>query len=395
MTAGLTVELTPVESATAEAIGEAEGEPPLPPVDRTVHPLRAFEEAILPALMRPPCLVLFSGGRDSSAVLAVATSLARREGHALPIPTTHVFPAHAETDEAEWQRLVLDHLHLEEHLRQVFGPEHNLLGPAVQSSIRKHGILAPAGTHLLVPTLEEARGGSMLTGTDGDGLFNGGSFGPARAMVASRRPTIRLPLSLARAAAPRRLRNRAAHWRGLPSTRWLRDATEAKYQSLHADQKASEPFRWEGFVRWWSRRRRLVTIREAVRTISQAHDVLTIQPLMEPNVLAALARHGGSWGYGTRTEALRSLFGHLLPDPVLTRTTKAIFTAPYWGADVKEFARTWDGSGLPDTLVDPEAVRRIWLSERPEFRTNLLLHIAWASTLPLDERPKLLNCRLE
>src|SRR6185503_3688944 len=34
-------------------------------------PLAALERAVLPALRRSPCLVSFSGGRDSSAVLAV------------------------------------------------------------------------------------------------------------------------------------------------------------------------------------------------------------------------------------------------------------------------------------------------------------------------------------
>lgn len=164
---------------------------------------------------------------------------------------------------------------------------------------------------------------------------------------------------------------------------------------MHAYQKASEPFRWDRFVPWWARRRRLVAIRDAVQLVSAAHDVLTVQPLMEPRFLSSLARHGGAWGLGTRSEALRSLFGSLLPEPVLTRTSKAVFTRPYWGGDAKEFARTWNGSGLPDELVDSEAVRDIWLSERPEFRTNLLLHAAWASTLRPDERPKLLNCRLE
>jgi asparagine synthetase B (glutamine-hydrolysing) len=395
MTTDSLLELTAVEAATAEGIGEAENEPTLPWVSPDLHPLRALEEAILPALQRPPCFVLFSGGRDSSAVLAVATSVARREGLPLPIPTSHVFPAHPETAEDDWQRIVLDHLALKEHLRQTFGDELNLLGQTVRDSIRAHGVIAPAGTHLLAPTFEAARSGSVLTGTDGDGLFNGASFGPARVQIATRRPTMRLPLSLARAAAPRRLRERAARWRGLPSARWLRPAAEGEYVALLAHQKASEPFLWNGFVAWFARRRRLVAIRQAVQLVSDAHDVMTVQPLMDPHFLSAMARHGGPLGFGTRTEVLRSLFGSLLPERVLTRATKAVFTAPYWAADVKDFARTWDGSGLPNDLVDVDALREIWLSDRPEFRTKLLLHAAWAATLDPGERPKLVNCRLE
>ena len=56
-------------------------------------PRAAFEAAILPGLRRSPCLVSFSGGRDSSAVLATATAVARREGLPLPVPITHRFPS--------------------------------------------------------------------------------------------------------------------------------------------------------------------------------------------------------------------------------------------------------------------------------------------------------------
>ena len=55
--------------------------------------LAALEAAIMPALLRSPCLVSFSGGRDSSAVLAVAARLARGAGLADPIPITIRVPA--------------------------------------------------------------------------------------------------------------------------------------------------------------------------------------------------------------------------------------------------------------------------------------------------------------
>ena len=56
--------------------------------DRGLTPLAALEEAILPALQRPPCLVSFSGGRDSSGVLAAAVRAARRDRLAPPVPVT-------------------------------------------------------------------------------------------------------------------------------------------------------------------------------------------------------------------------------------------------------------------------------------------------------------------
>jgi hypothetical protein len=47
---------------------------------------RRARGAILPALRRTPCLVSFSGGRDSSSVLGAATRAGRRQGLSLPVP---------------------------------------------------------------------------------------------------------------------------------------------------------------------------------------------------------------------------------------------------------------------------------------------------------------------
>ena len=69
----------------------------------------ALESILLDAVSDPPCYVLFSGGRDSSAVLAVAAHVARREGLPDPIPVTAIHPAASKTDETPWQAMVLDH----------------------------------------------------------------------------------------------------------------------------------------------------------------------------------------------------------------------------------------------------------------------------------------------
>ena len=71
-----------------------------PPNEPDATPREALEGVIRNALLRPPCGVAFSGGRDSSAVLAIATHVARRDGLSEPVPITRVFPAIAESDEA-------------------------------------------------------------------------------------------------------------------------------------------------------------------------------------------------------------------------------------------------------------------------------------------------------
>jgi asparagine synthetase B (glutamine-hydrolysing) len=61
-----------------------------------------LERVLVRSLQRPPCLVAFSGGRDSAGVLAAASHAARRHGLPLPIPATYRFPGAAEVDESEW-----------------------------------------------------------------------------------------------------------------------------------------------------------------------------------------------------------------------------------------------------------------------------------------------------
>lgn len=73
-----------------------------------------MEHAVLPAVSRPPCVVTFSGGRDSSLVLAVAANVARREGLPQPVPATINFKGIKTAEESSWQELVIRHLGLDE-----------------------------------------------------------------------------------------------------------------------------------------------------------------------------------------------------------------------------------------------------------------------------------------
>jgi asparagine synthase (glutamine-hydrolysing) len=395
MTEGL-IRLSPLESAVDDAIGEAEAEPALPTVPEELAPLEALEEALLPALLRPPCFVMFSGGRDSSVVLAVAARAARKEGLELPIPITHVFPNYPETDETGWQSLVLRHIGLRDHHRQVFGSEFNLLGPAVRESIRQHGLIAPAASQLFVPTLAEARRGSVITGLDGDGLFNGGSFAHVRAVfLRHERPTLRTPLSIGRALTLRGVRQVVAGHRDPSRLVWLRPEARERIRTLDAAESATEPLLWNRYVSWWARRRHVVSRSQALAELARVHEVQLVHPLMDKRFLAAVSQWGGRWGWGRRAAALRAQFGGLLPNAVLSRESKADFTRAYWGADTRDFIEEWDGAGLPDDLVDPEALRGVWRSDQPDARTGLLLHAAWAAASGASKIKEPFNCRLQ
>jgi hypothetical protein len=71
------------------------------------------------------------------------------------------------------------------------------------------------------------------------------------------------------------------------------------------------------------------------------------------------------------------LFGDLLPGSVLERSTKALGTQIYWREPSREFRRNWDGSGFNPALIDADALRAVWLAERADVRTGLLLQSAW------------------
>src|SRR5262245_27960985 len=110
-------------------------------------PRAALGLALMPALRRPPCVVSFSGGCDSSLVLAAATETARREGLPLPIPITVRVAGDAESDERWWQELVIRHLALPDWTRVEVGDDLDCIGPLAQSVLLRHGVLSPANVH--------------------------------------------------------------------------------------------------------------------------------------------------------------------------------------------------------------------------------------------------------
>src|SRR6478672_1047289 len=87
------------------------------PQPRTVGrspPLAVLAQSILPALQRPPCMVSFSGGMDSSFVLAIAAHIARAAGLPAPIPITWRFTGAPLADESGWQEKVIASLAITE-----------------------------------------------------------------------------------------------------------------------------------------------------------------------------------------------------------------------------------------------------------------------------------------
>jgi asparagine synthetase B (glutamine-hydrolysing) len=352
------VRLAPLETASGVVVGEDPEAEPLPGARADETPLAALEQAILPALTQPPCLVSFSGGRDSSAILALAVSLARRKGLDPPLPVTVRFRSGAESEESRWQERVIGELALEEWPRIEVGDELGVLGPFARRALARHGLLWPPNVHALSPVLEAARGGSLLTGLGGDEFLGG------------------VP-PLRRALLPRRLRRARYRRRAGPGPAWLRPEASASLNAAIAAEQAAEPLRWSGRVAWMSRLRQLSLLRASAAELASDAAAALYHPFLDQGFLAAVARGGSRRGFGSRNAAMQSLFAGLLGEEALTRQSKATFTRALWGPDAREFARRWSGAGPSADLIEAPQLRRAWTAERPDFRSATPLQSAW------------------
>lgn len=346
-----------------------------PPIHR--DPLDALHDAVLPALLRPPCVVSFSGGRDSSAVLAVATDVALRHGLDPPVPVTLVFPDAPASDESGWQHRVVGHLGLREWTRVQLTDELDLVGPVATRMLRTHGISWPPNAHFHEPVLALAGGGSMLTGIDGDGLFANWQWARAvRVLTAAARPERRDLLRIAKAASPAILRTLADNARAGPIAPWIRPAAARSLTRTWNSDAAGEPLHWRRRVAWFAGRRDHSLTIHSMCAMAREHDVAAIHPLADPGFLAALADRRPWRGFPDRTETMSSLFGSLLPVEVLGRATKAHFTESFATERTRAFASSWTGGGVDHELVDADRLREAWTAPMLPPSSALLLHAA-------------------
>lgn len=367
-----------LDIATGTMIGCSRHVLPLPASELT--PRGALEREILPALLRPPCLVSFSGGRDSSAVLAVAVALARREGLELPIPATNVFPAAVHAEETEWQELVVRHVGAGEWLRLEHGDEMDVLGPYARRMMRRHGLLLPCNAHFHLPLLDAARGGSLLTGVGGDELFTAAVRRPRLFLRGGGPARPRAPKDLARAVlvdSPAWVRRLALRYRQPVSLPWLRPGARRALSVAAVDVAVREPRELSERLAWWRGMRHLGEGQIALARAAADGDVLLAHPLLGAPVWAAVARTAAPHGFEGRTDGMRRLFGDLLPERALSRASKAHFNEVFWTDTARSFAAAWRGGGVPVQHVDPGELYRHWNEGDPMAQSFTLAQAAW------------------
>jgi len=370
--------LTALEVASGMVVGQ--GTPISLPDDPGVHPLARLRRLAQELLRTPPCVVAFSGGRDSSVLLAVLADVARREGLSPPIAVTARWDDDEASDEAGWQDAVIRAVGIQdwEFLRP--GRDLDLLGPAATEILGRVGLLWPAPAYVMAPLARVASGGVLLSGEGGDEAFGLWRYGRLWSQFRSgRKPTLSDLRALVLSCSPRPVRR----WRWMrqrpPYQSWLRPEVFRRLAGLLADDLADDPLRWDQYQRV-SRGRRAVELTESTLVeLCAAADARFVAPFLDLSFLSSLAIWGGWFGRGDRTEVMASLFSDLLPPVALSRTSKATFGGVLWGPASRQFAREWDGTGLDD-LVDPELLRQAWLASLPVYGSALPLHAAWLCT---------------
>lgn len=350
-------------------------------VDESDLPARtALEAAVLPTLLQAPCFVAFSGGRDSSAVLALATHLARRHGLPDPVPVTDIYPMSPESDEAEWQQLVIEHLGLRDWVRLTYVEGNDFLGPSASASLTARGVIWPPALHTKPATFAQLDDGSLLTGEGGDEVL-----GRRRGAQISRlwRRGKRLDGSALRSAAGavapasyRRRRVRASLDKSAMQP-WLSDEVRVRHHKLLAADWTSEPLTTPRSLEWLLTRRSTAAAAHNHRVIAREFGLEMREPLLDPKFLRSFAREAGRWGFTSRTESMRFLFGDILPEAILERRSKAYFNRAFMGEETQAFARQWDGTGVNPQMVDRELLRAEWLSDTPSALSASLLQAAW------------------
>ncbi len=367
----------PGMSALETAVGVPRGlGPEISLPDVAENPLEALEEAVADAVHRSPCCVAFSGGRDSSLVLAAAVRAAARHGCEPPVAATLRFAGDDTTHEGEWQTLVLDHLRVERRVVVELEEELDFLGPEAGAELQRRGALFPPNVHSLAPLLRLAERGALLVGLGGDEVLGGYRWTRLNDVLARRRGAT--PRDVGRgafAALPASARGRLRPRQGrLGPPVWLRPEAARRFRKLSRSM-GDEPVRFDHAIRFAVRARALRVGAESLGRLSAEAQVAA--PLLDPRFVAALARSGGARGWGGRSAVMRAIAEDVLPDAILNRSDKATFNTVFFGDASRRFAREWTGGGVDETLVDPNALRAEWLVEKPDTRAVLPLQVAW------------------
>lgn len=372
--------LTPAEIASGWVFGYGASPPDV--AVRRSSVLETLERVILAASSDRPWYVLFSGGRDSSVILAAALRAARRSQLPDPIPVIVRYPFAAGTEETEWQDRVLVHLDLSNAMIISCTDESDLLAPTAVASLMDTGAVFPPAAHCMTHVYERLRGGVIFTGECGDEVFGNQRVTPLRNIFAER--------GIAGAPHVRRIWGSiqpawVAQREGFASTDdwlgWLSPATRRDFVRACVRERQALPFHWSQSMKLLESRRAIAVAARTRQHLAARHGCNIIDPFWTRPVIEAVAQFCGRWGLRSRSATLEALFSDILPIDVLRRPTKAYFNHAYFSSYSRGFVADWDGTGLEDYDIDQEALRVEWNKDLPSGASYLLLQTAYLAAL--------------
>jgi asparagine synthase (glutamine-hydrolysing) len=308
---------------------------------------------------------------DSSFVLAVATSTARRHGLADPIPITWRCADAPLSQETPWQETVLRDLRLQEHVVLEASDELDFVGPVAAHMLDRYGLLFPANLHVHLPLLERAAGGSLLTGVGGDQILNCWRPLPSRSFV--RRLRRAVPESLAR---------RVQHHRGRDRYPWLQPRVARQVTRGHRIERESYPADPLARVQWRATRRDVLLTQRNLTRVAKDLDVAVVNPLLDRGFLGSLSWLLGNERGLTRADVLAAIAGSspapdALPASSFAYRPKARFGEVFLRRHTTELVNSWDGKDFAEPLVNLAALRAEWVPKPRSTATALLLQQLW------------------
>jgi asparagine synthase (glutamine-hydrolysing) len=309
--------------------------------------------------------------------------VARRDGLPQPIPFTYRFPGRTASEETSWQELVIAQLDVGDWMRPTFDDELDCLGSLATRLLLRNGLLSPPNAHFIVPALEAAGVGAVITGQGGDELFQSGDRARLARVLARREvPVSRDIARLLVAAAPARLRARRRRHEAdrIVHAPWLRTRARQLVVQASALELAREPLRPRPFVRHgWQLRSNQLTLR-SFELLGRDYDCELIHPFEDREVVSAVADWSHARHPASRAEALRELLGDVVPAQTLDRRTKATFDGAFWAGHSRDFALSLSPQELDSELVDGQRAIDYWTAdgdgpEAPLPSSTLLQHV--------------------